>query len=48
MSLPKLQIACDHSDLPSALADIKAVGDIVDILEVGTVLLLQVGDEAVK
>lgn len=48
MSLPKLQIACDHSDLPSALADIKAVGDIVDILEVGTVLLLQVGDEAIK
>ncbi|MGO4940725.1 3-keto-L-gulonate-6-phosphate decarboxylase UlaD [Fundicoccus sp. Sow4_D5] len=48
MALPKLQIACDHNDLPSALADIKAVGDIVDILEVGTVLLLQVGDEAVK
>lgn len=48
MVLPKLQIACDHNDLPSALADIKAVGDIVDILEVGTVLLLQVGNEAVK
>lgn len=48
MVLPKLQIACDHSDLPSALSDIKAVGEIVDVLEVGTVLLLQVGDEAVK
>lgn len=48
MSLPKLQIACDHSDLPSALADIKAVGDIVDVLEVGTVLLLQAGEEAIK
>ncbi len=48
MALPKLQIACDHNDLPSALADIKAVGEIVDILEVGTILLLQVGNEAVK
>lgn len=48
MSLPKLQIACDHSDLPSALADIKNVGDVVDIIEAGTILLLQVGDEAVK
>lgn len=48
MTLPKLQIACDHSDLPSALADIKAVGDVVDILEVGTVLLLQAGEEAIK
>ncbi|MGX7415661.1 3-keto-L-gulonate-6-phosphate decarboxylase, partial [Aerococcus christensenii] len=33
MSLPKLQIACDHNDLASALADIKAVGDVVDIIE---------------
>ena len=48
MLLPKLQVACDHSDLPSALADIVAVGDIVDILEVGTVLLLQTGEEAIK
>ncbi|KAA9233769.1 3-keto-L-gulonate-6-phosphate decarboxylase UlaD [Aerococcus mictus] len=48
MALPKLQIACDHSDLPSALADVKAVGDIVDVLEVGTVLLLQIGDIGVK
>lgn len=48
MKLPKLQIACDHSDLPSALTDLKAVADIVDILEVGTVLLLQTGADAVK
>ncbi|KAA9233764.1 3-keto-L-gulonate-6-phosphate decarboxylase UlaD [Aerococcus mictus] len=48
MSLPKLQIACDHNDLPSALADIKAVGDIVDIIEAGTILLLQEGSEAVR
>ncbi|MDR0921850.1 MAG: 3-keto-L-gulonate-6-phosphate decarboxylase UlaD [Lactobacillales bacterium] len=48
MSRPNLQVALDHSDLPSALADVKNVGDIVDILEVGTILLLQAGDEAVK
>lgn len=48
MTRPNLQIACDHSDLPSALADIKNVGDVVDIIEVGTILLLQVGDEAIK
>lgn len=48
MSLPKLQIACDHNDLPSALADIKKVGDVVDVIEVGTILMLQAGEEAVK
>lgn len=48
MSKPNLQIALDHSDLPSALKDISNVGEIVDIIEVGTVLLLQVGDEAIK
>ncbi len=48
MALPMLQIACDHSDLPSALADIKAVGDVVDILEVGTILILQEGQKAIK
>lgn len=48
MSLPKLQIACDHSDLASALSDIKAVGDVVDIIEAGTILLLQEGYYPVK
>lgn len=48
MSLPKLQIACDHNDLPSALKDVKAVGDIVDIIEAGTILLLQEGNKVVK
>lgn len=48
MSLPKLQIACDHNDLASALADIKAVGDVVDIIEAGTILLLQDGAEVVR
>lgn len=48
MRMPNLQIACDHSDLPTALADISKVGDVVDILEVGTILMLQAGAEAVK
>ncbi|MGY3748754.1 3-keto-L-gulonate-6-phosphate decarboxylase UlaD [Vagococcus acidifermentans] len=47
MSRPNLQIACDHSDLPSALADVKQVGDIVDIVEAGTILMLQAGADAV-
>lgn len=47
MNRPKLQLACDHSDLPSALAAIKACGEEVDILEVGTVLLLQTGQQAI-
>ena len=48
MTRPNLQIACDHSDLPSALADIKNVGDVVDIIEAGTILLLQTGDTTIK
>lgn len=48
MSLPNLQIACDHSDLASALKDIKNVGDVVDILEAGTILILQGGQEVIK
>ncbi|MBP1045227.1 3-keto-L-gulonate-6-phosphate decarboxylase UlaD [Enterococcus sp. BWM-S5] len=48
MGLPNLQVALDHSDLPSALADVKNVGDIVDILEVGTILCLQAGEEAIR
>lgn len=48
MVKPKLQIACDHLDLPSALKDIKKIGDIVDIIEVGTILMLQTGAEAIR
>lgn len=47
MRIPNLQVALDHSDLPSALADIVAVGAVVDIIEVGTILCLQAGTEAV-
>ncbi|MFD1900278.1 3-keto-L-gulonate-6-phosphate decarboxylase UlaD [Enterococcus termitis] len=48
MSRPNLQIALDHSDLPNALKDVSAVGEIVDILEVGTILCLQAGEEAIR
>ena len=48
MSLPNLQIACDHSDLASALKDIKNVGDVVDIIEASTILILQGGQEVIK
>jgi len=48
MKIPNLQIALDHSDLPSAIADVARVGDAVDIFEVGTILCLQVGAEAIK
>ncbi|MBD5069618.1 MAG: 3-keto-L-gulonate-6-phosphate decarboxylase UlaD [Lactobacillus sp.] len=48
MAKPNLQIACDYNDLPSALADLKNVGDAVDIIEAGTILILQGGQEVVK
>ncbi|KRN90348.1 3-keto-L-gulonate-6-phosphate decarboxylase UlaD [Ligilactobacillus ceti] len=45
---PKLQIACDHNDLAAALEDIKNVGDVVDIIEAGTILMLQEGRQVVE
>lgn len=48
MSRPNLQVALDHSDLPSAIKDVVAVGKIVDIVEVGTILYLQAGAQAVQ
>lgn len=48
MKRPKLQVALDQSDLPNALKDVAAVGSIVDIVEVGTILCLQAGEEAIR
>lgn len=48
MSKPKLQIALDHNDLEHALADVVKVGEIVDIIEVGTILCLQEGHKAIS
>lgn len=47
-TLPKLQVALDHSTLPGAIKAASQVGDAVDIIEAGTVCLLQVGSELVE
>ncbi len=46
--IPKLQIALDNTDLASALESVKSVGDIVDVIEVGTILYVAEGSEAVR
>ncbi len=46
--VPKLQIALDNTDLESALESVKSVGDIVDVIEVGTILYVAEGSEAVR
>ena len=48
MRIPKLQIALDHNELEHALADAVNVGEIVDIVEVGTILCLQEGKKAIS
>lgn len=48
MSKPNLQVALDNNTLESALVDVRAVGGIVDIVEAGTILILQEGTKAVK
>jgi 3-dehydro-L-gulonate-6-phosphate decarboxylase len=44
---PNLQVALDNNTLESALSDAKSVGNIVDIIEAGTILILQEGIKAV-
>ena len=48
MSRPNLQIALDHNDLEHVLGDVMKVGDVVDIIEVGTILCLQEGQKAIR
>ncbi len=48
MGIPNLQIALDNSSLDDALRTIKEAGPIVDIVEVGTILCLAEGMQAVK
>lgn len=48
MAIPNLQVALDHSDISSAIAAAVSVGEEVDIIEAGTVLLLQVGSEVIQ
>lgn len=45
---PKLQIALDMFDLPSALAPLQQAAPHVDIIEVGTILCLSEGMQAVR
>jgi len=45
---PNLQVALDNNTLESALEDVRQVGNIVDIVEAGTILILQEGTIAVK
>jgi len=48
MGKPNLQIALDHNRLEDALADVINVGEIVDIIEIGTILCLQEGQKAIS
>lgn len=48
MSLPKLQVALDYADAEEAIETAKLVGDIVDVLEVGTVLLYEEGSKPIS
>ncbi|MCG8572845.1 MAG: 3-keto-L-gulonate-6-phosphate decarboxylase UlaD [Spirochaetes bacterium] len=48
MNLPKLQIALDTFDLPSALSPLQKAHQSIDVIEVGTVLCLSEGMHAVR
>ena len=48
MSRPKLQIALDTFDLPTALAPLQQAAPHIDVIEVGTILCLSEGMHAVR
>jgi 3-dehydro-L-gulonate-6-phosphate decarboxylase len=48
MEKPKLQIALDTFDLPSALAPLQKAHPYIDVIEVGTILCLSEGMQAVR
>jgi len=48
LTKPNLQVALDNNTLESALEDVREVGSIVDIVEAGTILILQEGTKAVS
>jgi len=48
MDIPKLQIALDTFDLPSALAPLQKTAANIDVIEVGTILCLSEGMHAVR
>lgn len=48
MSLPLLQVALDHTDLPSALSAANVLAQEVDVIEAGTILCYAEGARAVE
>ncbi len=48
MAIPKLQVALDHSNTADAINAAVSVGNEVDVVEAGTVLMLEVGSSVVK
>lgn len=48
MTKPMLQVALDTEDLPTALNVVRQVGDVVDVIEAGTLLIYEEGLMAVK
>lgn len=48
MAKPNLQVALDHSNMAGAISAAVAVGNEVDIIEAGTVCLLQTGSETIE
>lgn len=48
MNRPKLQLALDMFDLPSALAPLQKAHEYIDVIEVGTILCLSEGMHAVR
>lgn len=48
MEIPKLQLALDTYDLPSALAPLQKSAPYLDVIEVGTILCLSEGMHAVR
>ena len=48
MTRPRLQIALDKTDLPSALAPLQKAAAGIDVIECGTVLILAEGLRAVR
>ena len=48
MEIPKLQLALDTYDLPSALAPLQKAHSYLDVVEVGTILCLSEGMRAVR
>lgn len=48
MTLPNIQVALDHSNTADAVKAAVSVGDVVDVVEAGTVLMCEVGSEVVQ